>query len=418
MPTFKRAAIVSIKIANAAKIARLHKMRDISEQIVKEYIDVLWERDYLPEDAYKDLYDSIPNRFEVSARFLQILCQKASGMLRSIRTRARNLRFQLNSAIDELFEDFNDPEFVVSDDRLDFFANRHRLITKLENVKPVIENYSLDLHGNCLKIDLDSQKTKMIKTWITFNASVKRGIERKTLAADDFRRPFSIPFTPTKIFNRWKRAASKSPTAIQFTKEGVMKVIFTVVTKAKTRGKVEGCDIGLTNVWSLSNEECASEVNEVNKKLSDVLGMMFCREKGTTVFRKLQTQRRNFTNCSLNKLRDKLTGIKELHIENIKGMKKTDDIRKHWSAPQILDKIRRLCEEICVKVVEVNPQYTSLRCHKCDWVCEFNRTGKVFLCTKCGHAEDADINAAKNIKRMDNEMKMKGNKTRGFYFHM
>ena len=46
----------------------------------------------------------------------------------------------------------------------------------------------------------------------------------------------------------------------------------------------------------------------------------------------------------------------------------------------------------------VNPQYTSQKCSKCGHVHADNRTSQAeFECVKCGHSENADINASRNI---------------------
>ena len=49
-------------------------------------------------------------------------------------------------------------------------------------------------------------------------------------------------------------------------------------------------------------------------------------------------------------------------------------------------------------VVAVKPQYTSQTCSSCGHICKDNRKSQAdFKCVACGHAENADINAAKNI---------------------
>ncbi len=49
-------------------------------------------------------------------------------------------------------------------------------------------------------------------------------------------------------------------------------------------------------------------------------------------------------------------------------------------------------------VVLVDPRYTSLTCSNCGHVAKENRESQaVFLCVECGHGENADLNAAKNI---------------------
>ncbi|GAA2356827.1 hypothetical protein GCM10010404_06780 [Nonomuraea africana] len=51
-----------------------------------------------------------------------------------------------------------------------------------------------------------------------------------------------------------------------------------------------------------------------------------------------------------------------------------------------------------VAVVYVDPAYTSQACSTCGHVDKKNRPDQeTFLCTSCGFAEHADVNAARNI---------------------
>jgi putative transposase len=50
------------------------------------------------------------------------------------------------------------------------------------------------------------------------------------------------------------------------------------------------------------------------------------------------------------------------------------------------------------RVVPVDPRHTSQRCSACGHTDPGNRPSQaLFLCLKCGHTENADVNAAKNI---------------------
>jgi len=50
------------------------------------------------------------------------------------------------------------------------------------------------------------------------------------------------------------------------------------------------------------------------------------------------------------------------------------------------------------RLVAINPAFTSQRCSECRYVDKGNRrTQSAFICLACGHAEHADVNAAKNI---------------------
>lgn len=48
----------------------------------------------------------------------------------------------------------------------------------------------------------------------------------------------------------------------------------------------------------------------------------------------------------------------------------------------------------------INPKHTSTRCSECLYNEKLNRKKKRFECLNCGHIEDADKNAAKNINRV------------------
>jgi transposase len=52
-----------------------------------------------------------------------------------------------------------------------------------------------------------------------------------------------------------------------------------------------------------------------------------------------------------------------------------------------------------MEVVKVRAAYTSQRCSRCGHVSGENRESQeVFICKNCGHKDNADINAAENIK--------------------
>ncbi len=53
------------------------------------------------------------------------------------------------------------------------------------------------------------------------------------------------------------------------------------------------------------------------------------------------------------------------------------------------------------QTIAVPPAYTSQTCSSCGHVSPQNRPSRsLFYCTRCGHTEDADVNAAKNILRV------------------
>ena len=63
------------------------------------------------------------------------------------------------------------------------------------------------------------------------------------------------------------------------------------------------------------------------------------------------------------------------------------------------DTVIRMSGNYNVNVVLVNPDFTSQMCPKCGHISKNNRKSQeTFCCEKCNHKNNADINAAKNIK--------------------
>ena len=71
-------------------------------------------------------------------------------------------------------------------------------------------------------------------------------------------------------------------------------------------------------------------------------------------------------------------------------------LRQAWS--EFVRQVTYKCEWRGGRVLPVSPEYTSQRCSACGFVSAENRKSQAeFECISCGHAENADTNAAKNI---------------------
>ena len=102
-----------------------------------------------------------------------------------------------------------------------------------------------------------------------------------------------------------------------------------------------------------------------------------------------------------------LLGIEELRIAAMtrrgkgKGSKAKRQLNKGMRRVGLSDfrsKLEYRAGLVGAIVAGVNPAYTSQRCHSCGHTAAENRESQaVFRCVKCGHSDNADINAAKNI---------------------
>ena len=92
--------------------------------------------------------------------------------------------------------------------------------------------------------------------------------------------------------------------------------------------------------------------------------------------------------------------------KNSNGIKLNyNDVAKTLRINNLKNILERLCKKANFNFAKVNPAYTSQTCSVCGNIDKKNRNHRMFLCTNCHHSDDADINAAKNIKnRITNPM--------------
>jgi len=92
-----------------------------------------------------------------------------------------------------------------------------------------------------------------------------------------------------------------------------------------------------------------------------------------------------------------------VQMENLSGFseQQSETFLKNWSYFDLQNKTKYKCEEKGIKFILIDPKYTSKRCSHCGCIDDANRDCKgnqaKFKCVTCGHEENADINAAKNI---------------------
>jgi putative transposase len=70
-----------------------------------------------------------------------------------------------------------------------------------------------------------------------------------------------------------------------------------------------------------------------------------------------------------------------------------------WSFAQLASFLTYKAEALGCQVVGIDPRHTSQRCHKCGYISRNNRPSPSrFFCRSCAHRDNADLNAAKNIR--------------------
>ena len=93
-------------------------------------------------------------------------------------------------------------------------------------------------------------------------------------------------------------------------------------------------------------------------------------------------------------------GCGTIQMEKLSGITQGEKPRylKNWSYFDLQSKIENKAKENGIKVVYVEPRFTSQRCSKCGFIHEKNRPEQSkFICQSCGYEVNADFNASQNI---------------------
>ncbi len=90
-----------------------------------------------------------------------------------------------------------------------------------------------------------------------------------------------------------------------------------------------------------------------------------------------------------------------IQMEDLSGIRESTGFPKflrHWTFYDLQQKIEAKAREQGIRVVKVDPSYTSQRCSKCGNIDKANRpTQARFCCSKCGYKTNADFNASQNL---------------------
>ena len=192
----------------------------------------------------------------------------------------------------------------------------------------------------------------------------------------------------------------------------------------KTKGKILGIDLGVNKLISDSNGKF---YGTDFKRIRDKIRRKKPKSKAKA---RVLKERDNYIGSVVNSL--PWSDVKTLGVEELKGIKtgkqkgRGKNFRKAmapWVIRQVVSRIENKTSENRVRLIKVNPSYTSQTCPVCREVNKENRKGEKFLCIFCGYAGDADSVGAKNIlvktlETMGNvELPVLKKKSDGIRFH-
>ena len=107
---------------------------------------------------------------------------------------------------------------------------------------------------------------------------------------------------------------------------------------------------------------------------------------------------RNF-NKIVKEIKPKEIVLERLDFRHSKLNKTMNRILRKCGRSVVKSKLSMLEKDYGIKVIEVNPAYTSQGCNKCGFVHRLNRNSRdQFKCKNCKYKKQADINASRNIQ--------------------
>lgn len=178
--------------------------------------------------------------------------------------------------------------------------------------------------------------------------------------------------------------------------------------------QVVGLDMGITYFLTDSNGcfvENPRHTKKYEKRLRVKNRALARKKKGSNRFQKTKKELRNLHSKVANVRRDFLHKISFQYVKEnslivcedlkVKNMIKFGNLSKHiadvsWS--MFFDQLRYKSKQYEKTFIQINPKYTSQKCNACGHIAKENRPNQAnFHCVSCGHQQNADFNAAKNI---------------------
>lgn len=341
---FIRSTTCSLKFATQNKKQELAKILSEYSKVVNQYILYFWRDnvDARKINLFKKIVD-LPDTW-LSARLRKVAAREALDMVASVRN-------------------------------------------KKGEVGGMPKHYGKSMSVSCTIAELkDAHTAKGFDSWLH-------------LASVGDKMILDLPIKKHKQFHKWNRLGKRlnsyiiRPDSVQF--------CFEIETdKKKQKGKIIGVDTGINALASISDGR------QYGQDIKEIIETIKRKKHGSKAQKRV---RRSLRQRMDEVAKEIVVGAKLVVVESLNKMNHKTKLKRRlsknirrslgaWNYRYWLDKLEMTCEVNRVSFRSVPAYYTSQRCFKCGHTERNNRHGEVFLCLQCGHRDNADINAAKNIE--------------------
>jgi len=210
----------------------------------------------------------------------------------------------------------------------------------------------------------------------------------------------SIPLKRHVQFNKWNNVG-KIAKSVTVTEKYVMFSFEIETGKKKAGGNLVGFDFGLKRLGTLSDG------NIVGKDIEKLLLELNRKKRCSKAYYRKKEEIKEYINREIKNINfkdkqlivvEKLKNMKYKMKERGRLSKNIRSVFYNLSYRQVLSRIQMLSEENRVSFRSVSPYWTSCECSSCGHIEKGNRLSQEsFVCLKCGHSDNADLNASKVI---------------------
>ena len=370
-----RTSTLSLKFVTDYKKNQLDNVMSEYIKVVNLFIDKL-----ITEDKIEKYCNSKVKTW-LSARLQQSAGKQAIEIIKSTRQKDKNIAYKHYKKVYSYFKKRNR--------QIKFLEKRFSELKLRPRIKPTLSKETMVLDTRFYELQESNNSFDMWLKLGSLGNKIKLLIPLKN-------------HSNNKKYKNWKRLGG---IRIKKTNGGnyVLELIYEkeIINKEPKEPKEInelGIDVGIRSLLSCSDNR------QLGSDMQGLIKLTLRKEQGSKGYERATRRIKNYIGQEVNKI--DFNSLSDIAMENLKNIKKNTrsrigkTTRKQmtlWNLGLLFDTIKRRCEENRVSLHIVSPSYTSQTCSVCGHVEQGNRNGIVFRCKKCGHEDNADIQASKNI---------------------
>lgn len=291
-------------------------------------------------------------------------------------------------------------------------TDKHKLIAKKifhyllkTNKMPDLKNISMHLDEKvAVVMEKVSNKTKTFDYWIRLSALEKRN-------------PIYIPLKKNSYAESLEGEYLKFIQIVE--KDGSIQI--KRVKSLKVRQYISetesiAIDLGLNPLFAtdrgdLLGRNFLKTLTEFDRKITNRMRFLQknnIRPRSDKKYCKLIENLRSYLKNEINRILNRIVEtykpatiiIEKLNFQSPELSKKMNRLIQNFGKKYIREKLNRFKELFSIKIIEVNPAYTSQECSSCGYIDSGNRKDtETFRCKACNSKINAQVNGARNISK-------------------